>query len=48
MTIQQIIESLEEDMIIAKNKFTKAEQKLEELKTMLKEVQPELKIEQRK
>ena len=28
MTIQQIIESLEEDMIIAKNKFTKAEQKL--------------------
>ena len=41
MTIQQIIESLEEDFLIAKNKVSKAEQKLEELKTMLKEVQPE-------
>lgn len=37
MTIQQIIEGLEEDMLIAKNKFAKAEQKLEELKILLKE-----------
>lgn len=37
MTIQQIIEGLEEDMLIAKNKFSKAEQKLEELKVLLKQ-----------